>query len=171
VLDAFCYTGGFGIHAAKAGAARVLGVDVSEPALTLARQTANLNGLENLEFVRDDVFQRMDALIAGGEQFGLVVLDPPKFARDRQAIPEALKAYSRLQSRAVRLLEADGILVTCCCSGLITLDMLLTLLGPLAAESRREIQLLQIRGPAPDHPTSAACLETGYLKCLICRVA
>ena len=81
VLDAFCYTGGFGLHAARAGADAVVGVDSSEPALELARANARLNGLENVTFVAADVFDQLDALAAAGERFGVVVLDPPKFAR------------------------------------------------------------------------------------------
>jgi 23S rRNA (cytosine1962-C5)-methyltransferase len=170
VLDAFCYTGGFGLHAAKAGAASVEGVDVSEPALALARSNAAANGLGNLEFVRADVFDHLDALVTAGRRFDLVVLDPPKFARARHAIPEALRGYRRLQQLAVRLLDPDGIMVTCCCSGLISREMLEELLGQLAAEEKRDIQILGQRGQAPDHPVSASCLESNYLKCLICRV-
>lgn len=170
VLDAFCYTGGFGLHASKAGASSVLGIDVSEPALALARENTALNGLTNLEFVRDDVFDRLDELAEAGEKFGLVVLDPPKFARDRRAVDEALRGYRRLQALALRLLEPDGFLVTCCCSGLITMAMLEDLLAQLAADARREVQILERRGPAADHPVSVSCLESHYLKCLIARV-
>jgi 23S rRNA (cytosine1962-C5)-methyltransferase len=170
VLDAFCYSGGFALHAAQAGAREVIGVDVSEPALALARQNAQLNGLANVSFVRADVFNHLDVLRGSGEKFGLVVLDPPKFARARHAIEDALRGYRRLQTLAMQLLEPDGILVTCCCSGLITADMLEDLLAQLAAEERREVQILERRGQAADHPVSAACLETSYLKCLICRV-
>jgi 23S rRNA (cytosine1962-C5)-methyltransferase len=171
VLDAFCYTGGFGLHAARAGAASVLGLDVSEPALALARENARLNGLENLTFQRDDGFAGLDALARSGQKFGAVVLDPPKFARDRHAVEEALRGYGRLQTLALRLLEPDGILVTCCCSGLITQDMLTNLLAQLATDQRRDLQILERRGQAADHPVSASCLETNYLKCLVCRVA
>jgi 23S rRNA (cytosine1962-C5)-methyltransferase len=172
VLDAFCYTGGFGLHAARAGAASVLGLDISEPALALARENARLNDLEEkVTFQRGDVFAQLDALVAAGERFGVVVLDPPKFARDRHAVEEALRGYRRLQSLALRLLEPDGILVTSCCSGLITQDMLTNLLAQLAAEARREVQILERRGQSADHPVSASCLETNYLKCLLCRVA
>ncbi len=170
VLDAFCYTGGFGLHAARAGARSVLGVDVSEAALALAQENARLNGLDHLTFVRADVFAHLQALVATGERFGLVVLDPPKFARARHAVEEALRGYRRLQTMALRLLEPDGILVTCCCSGLITVDMLEDLLAQLAAEEHRAIQILQRRGQAPDHPISVSCPETNYLKCLISRV-
>jgi 23S rRNA (cytosine1962-C5)-methyltransferase len=169
VLDAFCYTGGFGLHAAKVGAREVLGLDQSEPALNLARANAELNGLSNLTFRRGDVFDQLAYLTEQGERFGLIVLDPPKFARARPAIEEALRGYRRLQGFALRLLEPDGILVTCCCSGLITMDMLEEVLAQLAAESNREVQILQRRGPAPDHPVSVACLESHYLKCLIAR--
>jgi 23S rRNA (cytosine1962-C5)-methyltransferase len=170
VLDAFCYTGGFGLHAARAGARAVVGIDVSEPALELARANARLNGLEAVEFVRADIFDHLAALVAAGERFGLVVLDPPKFARARHAIEDALRGYRRLQALGLRLLEPDGILVTCCCSGLITEPMLEDLLGQLAAEERREVQILERRGQAPDHPVSATCLESKYLKCMISRV-
>jgi 23S rRNA (cytosine1962-C5)-methyltransferase len=170
VLDAFCYSGGFGLYAARAGAASVLGVDQSAPALELARQNARLNGLENTEFLQDDMFDRLDSLAASGEKFGLVILDPPKFARDRHAVEEALRGYHRLQTLALRLLEPDGFLVTCCCSGLITAAMLEDLLSQVAAEGRREVRLLGVRGAAPDHPVSVSCLETQYLKCLIAHV-
>jgi 23S rRNA (cytosine1962-C5)-methyltransferase len=170
VLDAFCYTGGFGLHAARAGAASVLGIDVSEPALSLARENAHLNGFENLAFVRGDVFDGLAVLDAAGERFGLVVLDPPKFARTQHAIEEALRGYRRLQTLALRLLEPDGILVTCCCSGLITMPMLDDLLAQLAVEQRREVQVLERRGQAPDHPVSATCPESNYLKCLVSRI-
>jgi len=170
VLDAFCYSGGFGLHAARAGATGVLGVDVSEPALALARENARINGLDGVQFVRADVFDHLAALDAQGERFGVVVLDPPRFARNRNAVEEALRGYRRLQTLGLRLLEPDGILVVCCCTGLIALSMLEELLGQLAAEEKRDIQLLERRGPAPDHPVAVSCLESHYLKCLICRV-
>jgi 23S rRNA (cytosine1962-C5)-methyltransferase len=170
VLDAFCYSGGFGLHAARAGAASVLGIDQSEPALQLARDNARLNGLENLTFVRGEVFEELAALAERGERFGVVVLDPPKFARARHAVEEALRGYRRLQTLALRLLEPHGFLVTCCCSGLISMDMLEDLLAQLAAEEKRVVRMLQRRGPAPDHPVSVSCRESHYLKCLIAHV-
>jgi 23S rRNA (cytosine1962-C5)-methyltransferase len=170
VLDAFCYTGGFGLHAARAGAGAVVGVDSSEPALELARANARLNGLESVAFVAADVFDHLAALAEAGERFGVVVLDPPKFARSQGAVEEALRGYRRLQTLALRLLEPDGILVTCCCSGLITGDMLSDLLAQLAVEERRDVQILERRGQAADHPVAVTCPESNYLKCLISRV-
>jgi 23S rRNA (cytosine1962-C5)-methyltransferase len=170
VLDAFCYTGGFGLHAARAGAVAVHAVDSSEPALELARANAGRNGLENVAFVRADVFAHLAELVRAGERFGLVVLDPPKFARTRPAVDEALRGYRRLQELALRLLEPGGVLVTCCCSGLITAAMLEELQAQLAVEERRTIQILERRGQAPDHPVSVGCPESNYLKCLLGRV-
>ncbi len=170
VLDAFCYSGGFGLHAARAGATEVLCVDQSEPALALARRNAERNGLTQLSFVRADVVDHLDSLGSQGVRFGLIVLDPPKFARDRKGIDEALRGYRRLQSLALRLLDAEGYLVTCCCSGLITPDMLEDLLAQVAGDARRDVQLLERRGPAVDHPVAVACPESHYLKCLIARV-
>jgi 23S rRNA (cytosine1962-C5)-methyltransferase len=170
VLDAFCYTGGFGLHTARGGAREVIGIDVSQPALNLATANAGLNGLDCLSFRRENVFVALDRLCQSDERFGLIVLDPPKFARARQAVEEALRGYRRLQTLALRLLESDGILVTCCCSGLITMGMLEDLLAQLGAEEKREIQILERRGQAADHPVSAFCPESSYLKCLVSRV-
>ncbi len=170
VLDAFCYSGGFGLHAAKGGATTVECVDASESALSLARQNAGINGLENIEFVRADVFRHLDVLSQAGRRYDMIILDPPKFARSRSSIPEALRGYRRLITLAVRLLSQDGILVMCCCSGLITHEMLDELMGQIAAEEKRDLQILARLGAAPDHPISATCLESGYLKCYVCRV-
>lgn len=170
MLDAFCYSGGFGLHAARAGASAVLGVDASEPALQLARANAELNGLANVTFEKSDVFDRLDQLVAAQEQFGVIVLDPPKFARSNSAVEEALRGYRRLLVQALKLLEPNGILAMCCCSGLIERQMVHDLLAQEASQARRLLQILESRGAAPDHPVSALCPETNYLKCVICRV-
>ncbi len=170
VLDAFCYTGGFGLHAAKAGATAVEGVDSSAPALDLARQNAELNGLTSVEFVQADVFDHLSALANTGRQLDMIVLDPPRFARSRSAVPEAMRGYRRLQLLALRLLRPDGVLVTCCCTGLITMEMLELLLAEVAAESRRDVQILERHGQPADHPVAVSCLESSYLKCLIAWV-
>jgi 23S rRNA (cytosine1962-C5)-methyltransferase len=170
MLDAFCYSGGFGLHAARAGAASVLGVDASEPALQLARANADMNGLSNITFEKADVFNCLDRLVVERERFGVMVLDPPKFARSGAAVDEALRGYRRLLAQALKLLEPGGILAMCCCSGLIAREMLHDLLAQEASQARRLLQILESRGAAPDHPVSAACPETNYLKCVICRV-
>lgn len=170
VLDAFCYTGGFGLYAARAGATEVVGVDVSEAALRLAQENARLNELNNIRFVQSEVFAFLDAQVESKEKFDLVVLDPPKFARSQQSVEEAMRGYRRIQTQALHLLAPNGILAMCCCSGLITHVMLQELLAQIAAEHGRHVQLLESRGQAGDHPVSLWCPETNYLKCLICRV-
>jgi 23S rRNA (cytosine1962-C5)-methyltransferase len=170
VLDAFCYTGGFGLHAARAGAASVECVDVSEPALALGRRNAERNGLAQVTFTRADVFKFLDAQVKAEQKYGLVVLDPPKFARSRGSIPEAMRGYRQLLKQAVKLTEPGGFVVFCCCSGLITPDMLTELVAQVAGEERRDVQILERRGAAADHPVAASCLETAYLKCFPLRV-
>ena len=170
VLDAFCYSGGFGLHAAKAGAAEVLGLDASEPALELARRNAAANDLTNIGFEAADVFRHLADLVAIRRQFDVVILDPPKFARNRGAVPEALKGYRRLHQLALKLLARDGVLVSCCCTGLIALEELEDVIAQVAVESRRDLQILARRGAAPDHPIAITCRETGYLKCVVSRV-
>jgi 23S rRNA (cytosine1962-C5)-methyltransferase len=170
VLDAFSYSGGFGLNAARAGATSVECVDVSGPALELGRRNAALNEISNVVFTRADVFSHLAQLLESGQRYDLVILDPPKFARSRGAIDDALAGYRRLQTLGIRLLAPDGIMATCCCSGLITADMLRDLLAQLAAEEGRDIQVLQEHGQPPDHPVGATCPESAYLKCFISRV-
>jgi 23S rRNA (cytosine1962-C5)-methyltransferase len=169
VLDAFCYTGGFAIAAARAGAAAVLGVDASDAAIQLANRHAEMNSVTNAIFEKAQVFTRLDELVMADERFGLIVLDPPKFARSQSAVEEALRGYRRLASQSLRLLSPGAILAMCCCTGLIAQEMLHDLLAQVAAEARRPLQILESRGPALDHPVSAMCPETAYLKCIICR--
>lgn len=170
VLDCFCYTGGFGLHTAKGGGKSVTAVDISEPALHLARRNAELNGVSNISFHKADVFDYLSELVDSGRKFGGVVLDPPKFARNRDAVPVALRGYRVLMQQALRLLENDGILVMCCCSGLITSQNIEDVLAQVAVDGNCQVQILERRGQDVDHPISVTCPETGYLKCLICRV-
>jgi len=171
VLDMFCYSGGFGICAsALGGAADVLGFDSSAKAVALARANAALNELTNARFEEGDAFKTLDSLAASGERFGAIVLDPPKFARHRQALGEALRAYHHLNKQAVGLLEPGGILVTCSCSGYVTREDFLHMLAEVAERTGRNVQVLEQRGASADHPVAATCLENEYLKCCICRV-
>ncbi len=169
VLDAFCYTGGFALQAAKAGAESVLALDVSQPALQLAQENADLNGLASIRFEKADVFDRMGELVRANEAFGLVILDPPKFARAAHDVDNALRAYRQLIALALRLLEPDGMLVMCCCSGLIAHEMLLGVLAQASSEVKRPLQILEVRGASADHPVLVSCPETQYLKCVLAR--
>jgi 23S rRNA (cytosine1962-C5)-methyltransferase len=169
--DVCCYTGGFALSLAAAGA-RVVGVDSSETALQLARHNAERNGLADLtEFVRGDAFRWLEGEAEAGRRYGMVVLDPPRFARSRRGVPQALKAYERLNALALRCVEADGVLVTCSCSGRVDASDFLDALGRAAATAGRRVRVVERLGQAPDHPVSVACPESAYLKCLVCHVA
>jgi 23S rRNA (cytosine1962-C5)-methyltransferase len=172
VLDMFCYSGGFAVACAVTGAARsVLAVDGSSRATALAKANAELNGAANVAVETADAFEKLDALRDGGERFGMVILDPPKFARSRATAEDALRAYHRINRVGVDLLDPGGILVTCSCSGSVSRDAFLEMLGGVAQRAGRPLQFLECRGAGPDHPVSASCLEGEYLKCVIARVA
>ena len=169
VLDVCCYAGGFSLNAAQ-NATEVLGIDTSAKAVALATENARLNSITNVKFETGDAFATLDRLAAEGQRYGMIILDPPKFAHKRDRVDEALMAYHRLNRSAVELLEPGGILVTCSCSGHVQREDFLDMLAGVAQRSGRDLQILEQRGAAPDHPVSATCLETEYLKCFICRL-
>lgn len=172
VLDLFCFSGGFSLAAARLGGAHeVLGIDSSERAVALAQANAELNGITNVRFQPEDCFHALDRLREAGQRFDAVILDPPKFTRTRQSVNDALRAYHRINRGAVDLLEPDGILVTCSCSGSVSREDFQDMLAGVAQKSGRAIQILEQRGAAPDHPVSPLCPENEYLKCFICRCA
>jgi 23S rRNA (cytosine1962-C5)-methyltransferase len=173
VLDLFSYTGAFGIAALKLGGARTVhAVDSSEPALAIARANAELNEVSaDMRFEKADTFEALERLATVGEIFDTVILDPPKLTRHRAGITQALRGYHSMNELALRVLKPGGILVTCSCSGLVGRDDFVGMLAAVSQRSGRPIQILESRGQAPDHPVSVHCLESGYLKCYICRVA
>lgn len=171
VLDVCCYVGGFSLAAARLGpASEVLGLDASEKAVSQAALNADLNQIRHARFEVGDCFQGLEQLASAGARFGGVILDPPRFAGSRQSIDQALRAYHRLNRLAVQVLEPEGILVTCSCSGRVTREDFGRMLGGVAQKTRRDIQVVESRGSAPDHPVVLSCPETEYLKCFICRV-
>jgi 23S rRNA (cytosine1962-C5)-methyltransferase len=172
VLDLFCYSGGFSLNVAKAGHAKeIVAVDVSESALTMARANAELNGVGHLiRFEKADAFKYIELLQKNGERFHSIILDPPKMARHRKSVPEAIRGYERLNRLAMLLLEPNGLLMTCSCSGHVDRMMFEEMLAAAAAGAGRRVQILETRGPSADHPTSVHCIENQYLKCYVCRV-
>jgi 23S rRNA (cytosine1962-C5)-methyltransferase len=172
VLDLYCYTGGFGVTAAKVGgAAAVLGVDSSAPAVTLANENAALNEVaDRVRFQQGDVQQTLQELSGAGERFDVVITDPPKFARHRKGIDQALRAYQKLNAGALSVLAPGGILASCSCSGLVTREQFHAALHQASIEANCSLQILEDRGQAADHPVSIDCPQSAYLKCVICRV-
>lgn len=169
VLDVCCYAGGFGLVAAKQGAASVIGIDSSENALQAARDAASRNHIENIEFRRQDCFEELKQLSDQGQTFDAVILDPPRFAGSRHQTESALRAYGRLNSMAVDLLPPGGVLITCSCSGRVSRADFLNMLADVGRRRRRDLILLENRGPSPDHPVAISCPETNYLKCVIAQ--
>ena len=170
VLDAFCYTGGFAVQAALGGAASVTAVDSSASSLDLGGKNAELNGVE-VEFVRGNAFERLRMLHLEGETFDMVIIDPPRLARSRAGVTKALRAYKDANLSALKLLDTGGVLISCCCSGLVSEQDFLRALNDAAVDAGRTLTVIEKRGASPDHPFTPACPETDYLQCLICRVS
>jgi 23S rRNA (cytosine1962-C5)-methyltransferase len=169
VLDVCSYAGAWAISALKAGAAAATCVDASQGALDQAQVNARLNGVE-LTTRRGDAFDELAALADAGERYDLVVVDPPAFIKRRKEFPQGVAAYRKLNQLAMRLIDRDGILVSCSCSWHLGSEDLLGAIQGAARHVDRFVQLLQAGGQAPDHPIHPAIPETRYLKTFFCRV-
>ena len=169
VLDCFCNEGGFALHAASAKAASVHGLDISESAIAKARVNARLNSAD-AEFEISDVSETLKLLAEKNKKFDMVILDPPSFTKSKKNIPAALRGYKEVNSAALRLINAGGFLITASCSHHITEDGFLSAIEQAAIKAKRNVQLLEFAGAAPDHPVIPAMPETKYLKFAICAV-
>jgi len=163
-LDAFCYHGGFALQLAR-GADRVLAIDQDASAVDRTRENASRNGLRNLEVRAANAVEQLRALDKEGRKFDVVVLDPPAFAKRRDGLGGALRAYKEINYRGVRLLAPGGVLVTCSCSGKVTPELFGEVIEWASQEAKRPLQLLERRGAARDHPPLLGVPETDYLKC------
>ncbi|MBI5379210.1 MAG: class I SAM-dependent rRNA methyltransferase [Nitrospirae bacterium] len=171
ILDLFCYTGGWALHAARWGAEEVVGVDGSARAVEEARWNAERNMLSPCcRFVQEEVFEGLRSREQRGERFDVVILDPPAFVKSRSRIREALKGYREVNRRAIRLLSPGGLLMTSSCSYHLEREAFREMLRRAAAEAGREVRLLEMHGQARDHPVLLAVPETEYLKCAVLEV-
>jgi len=171
VLDLFCYSGSWSVHAASFGAREVIGVDISSGAVALAAENARLNGLESAcSFLRADVFDLLRDWGRSAERFDTVVLDPPAFVKSKKKLPEAIRGYLTINRRAMELIAPGGYLFTCSCSHHLQREVFLDLLRQAAAQAGRNARLLELRGQAFDHPVLLACPETEYLKCAVLQL-
>ena len=171
VLEVFAHTGAFGIHAALAGAQSVEGLDVSEEALALARNHAVLNKVDGCCVYRSaEAFGEMRKLERAGRRYDLVLLDPPAFARSKQAVSRALAGYKDVNMLGMRLTKPEGFLVTSSCSHHVTEQEIWASIRLAARDTKRQVRLLEQRGQASDHPILATMPETRYLKCFILQV-
>lgn len=169
VLDLFCYAGAWSLHAGRYGAGRVTGVDASAAAVRQAEANAAANGLDGTcHFVAADVFDFLRE--RRGVRYPTVILDPPAFIKSRRHLEEGKKGYLTVNRRALEMVAPGGTLVTCSCSHHLDRPTFLTLLAQAAAQARRTVRLVEMRGQAADHPVRPACPETDYLKCAILHV-
>jgi 23S rRNA (cytosine1962-C5)-methyltransferase len=168
-LDCFTSTGGFALHLAPR-CESVEAADSSAAALETARANAAGNAIGNIEFREADVFDLLAGYASARRQFGMVVLDPPAFAKSRQNLDAAARGYKEINLRALRLLPPGGILVTCSCSHHMSEAMLLALVAEASLDANRTLRVLERRTQSLDHPILLTVPETHYLKCLILEV-
>ncbi|MCI4664393.1 MAG: class I SAM-dependent rRNA methyltransferase [Neomegalonema sp.] len=168
VLDVFCHVGGFGLAALAAGAARAVGVDASAPALELARQGAEAMGAaDRYETEQGDAFDMMRRLKDAGRSFDTVVIDPPAFAPNRQALDAGLRAYEKAARMGVALTRPGAVFSLCSCSHPVSQSALEDIAARVLHKAGRRARLLRVGGAGPDHPSHPALLETRYLKTLV----
>ena len=169
VLDLCCNTGGFGVYAAVRGASEVVGIDIDEAVLEIARGNARLNGVKP-RFVQADVFPWLRDAANNGERFDVVVLDPAKMTRDRDQVINALKKYLDMNKLALGVVRPGGLLATFSCTGLVSEEQFLDMLRRAAFYAGRTVQVLKVSGAGADHPFLANVPESRYLKAVFCRV-
>ena len=170
VLDCFTHTGSFALHAARYGARHVTGVDISDFACDCARENAALNGFENVDFVAANAFDFLKEQCAAGEQYDVVILDPPAFTKTRAAVAAAARGYKEINLRGMKLLRDGGYLVTCSCSQHMLPDAFRDVVLSAARDAHVRLMQVEYRTQGRDHPILPAAPETQYLKCGIFRV-
>ena len=166
-LDCFTFNGAFALHLASV-CDNVIGIDISGEAVAAAQRNAALNELSNVEFREANVFDALREM--DGERFDVIVLDPPAFAKNRASLKSALRGYKEINLRALKLLNAGGVLITCTCSYHVSEKLFLEVLEQAAIDAHRRLQVLEKRMQASDHPVLIGMPETYYLKCVIARV-
>jgi len=168
-LDCFTFNGAFALHLASV-CEKVIGIDISGDAIAGARRNAELNGATNVEFREANVFDALREMESGGERFDGIVLDPPAFAKNRASLKSALRGYKEINLRALKMLNAGGVLVTCTCSYHVSEELFLEIIADAAIDAHRRVQIVEKRMQASDHPVLLGMPETYYLKCVIVRV-
>ena len=169
VLDLCCHTGGFAIHAALYGASAVEAVDVSEDALAMVRRNAALNGV-SVTTTCGNVFDVVKDYSEQGRQFGLVVCDPPAFAKNRKSLEAAYRGYKELNLRSMKLTKPGGYLGSCSCSQYMTPELFLQMLREAAMDCGRQVRLLETLIQSRDHPACLNAEQALYLKGYILQV-
>lgn len=178
VLDLYCYTGGFSLSAARAGASEVTGVDSSAMALLTAEEHKTRNELAGkIKFARSDTRKFLHQTIAKtrgslglAELFDLVIVDPPKLMTSQKSRDQARRAYRALNAAALRVVAPGGLMASCSCSGRQSIDEFLRLLGLASSDAGRGTVVLEVRGAGPDHPSPPAFDQGRYLKFVLLKI-
>lgn len=169
VLDLCCNTGGFAVYAAARGASEVVGVDIDQDVIEIAKGNARLNDVKP-KFVQADIFPYLRDAANRGDLYDVVILDPAKMTRDRDQVIAALKKYLDMNKLALGVVKPGGLFATFSCTGLVSEEQFLDMLRRAAYFSGRTIQILKVAGAGPDHPFMAHVQESRYLKAVFCRV-
>lgn len=167
VLNTFCYSGGFSIYAANAGAKEVHSIDVSKTAIELTNKNAELNNLQNHSSTAIDTF---DFLKTAGKDYDVIVLDPPAFAKSRKVSHNAVMGYKRLNAEAIKIIKPGGIIFTFSCSQVINRELFFNTITAAAMEAKRNVKILHYLTQPADHPISLFFPEGEYLKGLVIYV-
>lgn len=171
VLDCFTHTGAFALNCAFAGAKHVTGVDISKEAVELCRKNAELNGLTNVDFVCENVFELLTRLYDEGKKpFDFIILDPPAFTKSSSTVKNAQRGYKEINLKAMKLLPRGGYLATCSCSHFMTDELFKKMLHDAAFDAGVSLMQIEARQQSPDHPILWSVPETDYLKFYIFRV-
>lgn len=167
-LNLFSYTGGFSVAALAGGALEAVSIDVSEPALTMARRNAGLNALENRSaFIAADAFEYLRDNVLPHD---LIIIDPPAFAKNKESVPSACRGYKEINLQAIRKCPAGSLILTCSCSRFIGMDLFQKVVFGAASDAGRSVSILYSGQHPADHPVSVFCPETSYLKSLLLYV-
>ncbi len=168
-LDAFCYAGGFSVQVSEK-CDRVEAVDISGPALELAKANAERNNLRNIDFVEANAFDFLRQRFNENARYDTIILDPPAFAKNRDSLEGALRGYKEINNRAMRLLRSGGILITCSCSHHVPESLFAEMLADAAKDAGCWLRVIERRMQSSDHPVLMAVPETHYLKCFILEI-
>jgi 23S rRNA (cytosine1962-C5)-methyltransferase len=168
-LDCFSYLGGFALQMATR-ATKVTAVEISDSASALIKENAEANGFKNLEVVTANVFDFLRDAVDEGRKFDTIVLDPPSFAKNKDAIPAAVRGYKEINLRAMQLLRPGGTLISASCTYHVSEESFEEMLDSAAIDAKRRVQIIEKRGAAKDHPVLLGLRETRYLKCFVMRV-
>jgi 23S rRNA (cytosine1962-C5)-methyltransferase len=171
VLDCFCHTGSFAVHAALYGAKKITSIDISEEAVEIAKQNAEMNGVSDIcNFQVANAFDALRTMSDEKREFDVVILDPPAFTKSRNALEGAARGYKEINLRGLKMVKPGGYLVTCSCSYHMDRDLFLAVVNDAARDAKRIIRQVEYRTQAKDHPILPASAETEYLKFLVVQV-